>query len=82
MGITIPVVGIALLVIAVVVLTNRVKKERRFKKSLRATKIYLFKEGNVDRLNPNCTADQQAVILPYNENKWEVPRGNITFGND
>lgn len=43
---------------------------------------FLIKEGNIDQLNPSCTAEQQAVNLPYDENKWEVPRKNITPGKD
>nr|WOX59916.1 receptor tyrosine kinase PVR2A2 [Gecarcinus lateralis] len=78
-GLAIAFVSIAMLIIVVVFLVTRVKKEKQFKRSLRANKDYLFKEGNVDQLNPNCTTDQQANLLPYDP-KWEVPRKYITFG--
>ncbi|XP_050735818.1 vascular endothelial growth factor receptor 3-like isoform X2 [Eriocheir sinensis] len=79
-GLTISLVGIALLTLVVVVLLNRVKKERRFKKSVKAMQDYLVKEGNISQLNPNFTAEEQAVNLPYDESRWEVPRRNITQG--
>lgn len=82
MWLTITVVFIALVTPSVICLVKVVKKEKRYKKSKKAMQDFLIKEGNIDQLNPSCTAEQQAVNLPYDENKWEVPRKNITPGKD
>nr|WOX59914.1 receptor tyrosine kinase PVR2A1 [Gecarcinus lateralis] len=78
-GLAIALVGIAILVMVVVFLVNRVKRERKLRKSLRANEIFLFEKGNICQLNPDCTADEQAELLPYDK-KWEVLRKNITLG--
>lgn len=79
-GLTIALVGVALLVIVVVFLMNRVKKEQRIRRSFRELKRDLFEKGNTDLLNPACTADTQAEMLPYDKKNWEMPRQNITLG--
>ncbi|XP_069949613.1 vascular endothelial growth factor receptor 1 isoform X2 [Cherax quadricarinatus] len=71
--------GIIILVAVVFVLFKRVKKERKFRKSFRKNELYLFEKGNICQLNPDCTADEQAELLPYDQ-EWEVPREDIKIG--
>lgn len=81
MELTISLVGIALLFLVVFVLLTQVKRERKKSESFKAMRDRLIK-GNIGQLNPNCTVEQQAVNLPYDESRWEVPRRNITPGKD
>ncbi|XP_071536960.1 vascular endothelial growth factor receptor 1-like [Panulirus ornatus] len=76
---TVTCLGTAFLVLIIALLTKKVKKEKRFRKSFRETQLYLFAKGNICQLNPDCTADEQAELLPYNQ-EWEVPRENIKIG--
>ncbi|XP_071536964.1 vascular endothelial growth factor receptor 1-like isoform X2 [Panulirus ornatus] len=78
-GLSLACMGIAFLVVVVVVLVRRVKQERKFRKSFRKNELYLFEKGNIGQLNPDCTADEQAELLPYSQ-EWEVPRENIRIG--
>ncbi|KAG0718367.1 Vascular endothelial growth factor receptor 2 [Chionoecetes opilio] len=78
-GLAVALLGIAILIITVVFLMRRVKTERRFRKSFRANELYLFEKGNIGQLNPDCSADEQAELLPYGQ-EWEVPRDQITLG--
>lgn len=79
-GLAIAFIGIAALVVVVVFLMKRVKKEQRIRKSFKELKRDLFEKGNIDSLNPACTADTQAEMLPYDKKNWEMPRQNITLG--
>nr|WOX59922.1 receptor tyrosine kinase PVR2B1a [Carcinus maenas] len=78
-GLTVACLGIGILIITVVVLFKRVKTERKFRKSFRANELYLFEKGNIGQLNPDCSADEQAELLPYGQ-EWEVPREQISLG--
>lgn len=78
-GLVVALIGIAVLIIVVVILFKRVKTERRFRKSFRANELYLFEKGNIGQLNPDCSADEQAELLPYGQ-EWEVPREQISLG--
>ncbi|XP_068207009.1 vascular endothelial growth factor receptor 1-like isoform X2 [Palaemon carinicauda] len=78
-GLSMAVVGIVVLVFVVLYLVKRVKNERKFRKSFRQNELYLFEKGNIGQLNPDCTADEQAELLPYDPT-WEVDRDNIKIG--
>ncbi|XP_042225356.1 vascular endothelial growth factor receptor 1-like isoform X2 [Homarus americanus] len=78
-GLVIAFIGIVFLVVVVVVLIKRVKTERKFRKSFRKNELYLFEKGNIGQLNPDCTADEQAELLPYDP-AWEVPKEDIKIG--
>lgn len=78
-GLAMAVIGIVFLVFVVLYLVKRVKKERKFRKSFRQNELYLFEKGNIGQLNPDCTADEQAELLPYDP-AWEVDRANIKIG--
>lgn len=79
--VVITLIGIAILAVVVGFLLTRVKKERQFKESIRETTRLLLEAGKVELLNPNCTAEEQGMFLPYDSN-WEVPRKNINLGNN
>ncbi|KAK4303679.1 hypothetical protein Pmani_024323 [Petrolisthes manimaculis] len=78
-GLFATIIGIVVLVVVVICLVRRVKTERKFRKSFRRNELYLFEKGNVGQLNPDCTADEQAELLPYHQD-WEVPKKNIRIG--
>lgn len=78
-GLVMACVGIVILVIVVVFLIKRVKSEHKFRKSFRKNELYLFEKGNIGQINPDCTADEQAELLPYDP-QWEVPREDIKIG--
>ncbi|XP_069175475.1 vascular endothelial growth factor receptor 1 isoform X2 [Procambarus clarkii] len=78
-GLAFACIGIVFLGVVVIVLIKRVKKERKFRKSFRKNELYLFEKGNIGQLNPDCTADEQAELLPYDP-EWEVTRENIKIG--
>lgn len=80
-GLSITVFGCIVLILIVVCLMRRVKTERKFRKSHRRNQLYLFEKGNVGQLNPDCTADEQAELLPYDQ-EWEVPKKDIRIGNE
>ncbi|CAL4061757.1 unnamed protein product, partial [Meganyctiphanes norvegica] len=70
---------IFIMVFVVMKLFWRVKKEVQFRSSFRENELYLFEKGNVGELNNDCTADEQAQLLPY-DRIWEVPKQDIEFG--
>ncbi|XP_063586336.1 platelet-derived growth factor receptor beta-like [Penaeus indicus] len=78
-GLAFAFIGILILIVVVVVLVRRVKEERKFRKSFRKNELYLFEKGNIGQLNPDCTADEQAELLPYSP-EWEIQRDDITLG--
>lgn len=80
-GLSIAILGCTVLIVIVVCLVRRVKTERKFRKSFRRNELYLFEKGNVGQLNPDCTADEQAELLPYDQ-EWEVPKKDIRIGNE
>ncbi|RXG60247.1 Platelet-derived growth factor receptor alpha, partial [Armadillidium vulgare] len=41
--------------------------------------LFFFRRGNVGKLNKECTIEEQAELLPY-DNAFEVERENITLG--
>nr|XP_045625733.1 vascular endothelial growth factor receptor 1-like [Procambarus clarkii] len=57
-------------------LSKRVKKEKQFRMAFRQNELYLFQKGNICQLNRDCTADEQAELLPYDQ-KWEVAHEDI-----
>ncbi|XP_047470761.1 LOW QUALITY PROTEIN: vascular endothelial growth factor receptor 2-like [Penaeus chinensis] len=78
-GLAFAFIGILILIVVVVVLMRRVKEERKFRKSFRKNELYLFEKGNIGQLNPDCTADEQAELLPYSP-EWEIQRDDISLG--
>ncbi|XP_063591900.1 platelet-derived growth factor receptor beta-like, partial [Penaeus indicus] len=68
-----------LLIIVAIVLGRRVWRDWRTKKELRDNVAFLFRKGKLNELNSDCTADEQAELLPY-DRKWEVSRRDIHLG--
>ncbi|XP_047483126.1 platelet-derived growth factor receptor beta-like isoform X3 [Penaeus chinensis] len=68
-----------LLIIVAIVLGRRVWRDWRAKKELRNNVAFLFRKGKLNELNSDCTADEQAELLPY-DCKWEVSRRDIHLG--
>ncbi|XP_076036134.1 vascular endothelial growth factor receptor 1-like [Oratosquilla oratoria] len=78
-GLGFAMVGILVLIAAVVMLWRRVQKERKHRKSFRKIELYMFEQGRLGEINRDCTADEQAELLPYDK-AWEIPRNRITIG--
>lgn len=68
------------LIILVVYLTWKIRKERQFRKELAAAGLLYFKEGATKSLNPELGIDEQAELLPYDD-KFEFPAEKLTLGN-
>ncbi|KAI8440295.1 hypothetical protein MSG28_001648 [Choristoneura fumiferana] len=67
------------LIILVVYLTWKIRKERQFRKDLAAAGLLYFKEGATKSLNPELGIDEQAELLPYDD-KFEFPAEKLTLG--
>ncbi|XP_063636170.1 vascular endothelial growth factor receptor 1 isoform X2 [Cydia splendana] len=67
------------LVLLVLYLCWRIKKEKRFRKELAAAGLLYFKEGAPKSLNPQLGIDEQAELLPYDD-KFEFPVEKLILG--
>ncbi|XP_026747230.1 vascular endothelial growth factor receptor 1 isoform X3 [Trichoplusia ni] len=67
------------LILVVLYLTWKVRKEKQFRRELAAAGLLYFKEGVTKSLNPDLGIDEQAELLPYDE-KFEFPRDKLIFG--
>ncbi|XP_037297097.1 vascular endothelial growth factor receptor 1 isoform X3 [Manduca sexta] len=67
------------LILLVVYLTWKIKKEKQFRKELAAAGLLYFKEGVTKSLNPDLGIDEQAELLPYDE-KFEFPSDKLVLG--
>ncbi|XP_041972699.1 vascular endothelial growth factor receptor 1 isoform X2 [Aricia agestis] len=70
---------VLLLLVLVVYLVLRVRKEKKFRKELAAAGLLYFKEGVPKSLNPDLGIDEQAELLPYDE-KFEFPPEKLIIG--
>ncbi|KAB7502426.1 Vascular endothelial growth factor receptor 3 [Armadillidium nasatum] len=61
----------------VIILVIRNKKNIR--NDIIQLELFFFRKGNVGKLNKECTIEEQAELLPY-DNAFEVERENITLG--
>lgn len=39
-----------------------------------------FEKGGVESINPELGIDDQAELLPYDKDTWEIPREKIKLG--
>ncbi|RXG62357.1 Vascular endothelial growth factor receptor 3 [Armadillidium vulgare] len=63
----------------VIILVIRIKKKKNIRNDMLEFQLFLFQEGNVGKLSKECTIEEQAELLPY-DNAFEVERENITLG--
>ncbi|KAB7502256.1 Vascular endothelial growth factor receptor 3 [Armadillidium nasatum] len=63
----------------VIILVIRIKKNKNIRNDMLQLELFLFQEGNVGKLNKECTIEEQAELLPY-DHAFEVERENITLG--
>lgn len=70
---------ILLLIILIVYLTLKIKKEKKFRKELAAAGLLYFKEGVTKSINPDIGIDEQAELLPYKE-EFEFPAEKLMLG--
>ncbi|XP_049864841.1 vascular endothelial growth factor receptor kdr-like isoform X3 [Pectinophora gossypiella] len=68
-----------ILILLVVYLIWKIRKEKQFRKELAAAGLLYFKEGVTKSINPDLGIDEQAELLPYDE-KFEFPPERLTFG--
>ncbi|KAM3968141.1 LOW QUALITY PROTEIN: PDGF- and VEGF-receptor related [Aphomia sociella] len=61
-----------ILVVIVIYLTLKIRREKRFRKELAAAGLLYFKEGVPNSLNANLNVDEQAELLPYDD-RFEFP---------
>ncbi|XP_039745635.1 vascular endothelial growth factor receptor 1 isoform X2 [Pararge aegeria] len=67
------------LVLLIVYLIWKIRKEKQFRKELAAAGLLYFKEGVTRSLNPELGIDEQAELLPYDE-RFEFPPEKLQFG--
>ncbi|KAB7502413.1 Vascular endothelial growth factor receptor 3 [Armadillidium nasatum] len=63
----------------VIILVIRIKKNKIIRNDMLQLELFLLREGNVSKLNKECTIEEQAEMLPY-DNSFEIERENITLG--
>ncbi|RXG67370.1 Vascular endothelial growth factor receptor 3, partial [Armadillidium vulgare] len=63
----------------VIILVIRNKKNKNIRNDMRQLQLLYLRNGNVGKLNKECTIEEQAELLPYC-NSFEVERENITLG--
>ncbi|KAB7500453.1 Platelet-derived growth factor receptor alpha, partial [Armadillidium nasatum] len=57
----------------------RNKKNKNIRNDMLQLELFFFRNGNVGKLNKECTIEEQAELLPY-DNAFEVERENISLG--
>ena len=67
------------LIFAAVCLVVRLQKEKAKSEMAKQARDILFQKGNVDQLNPDFTAEEQAELLPYDKS-FEVHKDKIKIG--
>ncbi|XP_059061898.1 vascular endothelial growth factor receptor 1 isoform X2 [Achroia grisella] len=68
-----------ILIIIVIYLTWKIRREKRFRKELAAAGLLYFKEGVPNSLNPDLVVDDQAELLPYDD-RFEFPSEKLFLG--
>lgn len=74
-------VVVFLLILLIIYLVWKIRKEKRFRKELAAAGLLYFKEGVTRSLNPDLGIDEQAELLPYDE-KFEFPAEKLILGTN
>lgn len=72
-------ISIFILFVFIFILVKRIQKEQKQRLELKRNEEFLFRQGNVNQLNPDYTADEQAELLPYDP-IWEIEKENIKLG--
>ncbi|CAG5055924.1 unnamed protein product [Parnassius apollo] len=67
------------LILLIVYLAWKIRKEKQFRKELAAAGLLYFKEGVTRSLNPELGIDEQAELLPYDE-RFEFPPEKLVLG--
>ncbi|XP_066985787.1 vascular endothelial growth factor receptor kdr-like isoform X2 [Macrobrachium rosenbergii] len=67
------------LLVVVLALFRRVRRDFLKRQETKKNLAFLFERGRPNELNPDCTADEQAELLPY-DHKWEVSKDQIQLG--
>ncbi|XP_026765009.2 LOW QUALITY PROTEIN: vascular endothelial growth factor receptor 1 [Galleria mellonella] len=68
-----------ILILIVIYLTWKIRREKRFRKELAAAGLLYFKEGVPNSLNPDLVVDEQAELLPYDD-RFEFPPEKLFLG--
>ncbi|XP_069682523.1 vascular endothelial growth factor receptor 1-like isoform X2 [Periplaneta americana] len=68
-----------ILVILIVVLAWKIRRERILRKELDIAGLTNFEKGAMDSINHELPVDDQAELLPYDK-KWEFPRDKLKLG--
>ncbi|KAL1506846.1 hypothetical protein ABEB36_006133 [Hypothenemus hampei] len=68
-----------LLLVALIFIFIRIKKERQLRRELKLLGLENFHKGSPENLNPDLLIDDQAELLPYNK-KFEFPIEQLKLG--
>ncbi|KAB7496543.1 Vascular endothelial growth factor receptor 1, partial [Armadillidium nasatum] len=63
----------------VIIFVIRNKKNKNIRNDMLQLELFFLRKGNVCKLDKECTIEEQAELLPY-DNSFEVERANITLG--
>ncbi|KAK9680761.1 Protein tyrosine and serine/threonine kinase [Popillia japonica] len=77
--ITIPILVVVLLGIAIALLV-KIRNERKLEKILQQAGLANFEKGAIESINPDLGIDDQAELLPYDKESWEIPKDTIKLG--
>ncbi|GJQ81452.1 Pvr [Trypoxylus dichotomus] len=69
-----------LVVIISIPLWCKIKKEREVARLLKQVGLANFEKGAVECINPDLGIDDQAELLPYDKESWEIPKEKIKLG--
>ncbi|XP_022910201.1 vascular endothelial growth factor receptor 1 isoform X2 [Onthophagus taurus] len=58
----------------------KIRKENELKRVLRSAGLEHFEKGQIESINPEIGIDEQAELLPYHKERWEIPRDHIKLG--
>lgn len=67
------------LLLLIVYLVWKIRKEKQFRKELAAAGLLYFTEGVTKSLNPDLGIDEQAELLPYDD-RFEYPAEKLHLG--
>ncbi|XP_065345799.1 vascular endothelial growth factor receptor 1-like isoform X2 [Cloeon dipterum] len=66
-------------VFLLIMLMNKIRKERKLRNELTRAGLHQFEVGAIECINPDLGVDEQAELLPY-DRKWEIAREKIKLG--
>ncbi|RXG71191.1 Vascular endothelial growth factor receptor 3 [Armadillidium vulgare] len=77
--ITIVSLTIIVIILFAFVIILVIRNKKNIRNDMLQLELFIFRKGNVGKLNKECTIEEQAELLPYDK-AFEVEKENITLG--